>query len=103
MDSLEAGGRWLRESLAVRQANYPKGHWLIASSESILGEHLVLEKKYAEAEQRLLASERKLLEARGEEAPVIQDARNRLVKLYEAWGKPEQAALWKGRLKKKES
>ena len=100
MDSLEAGGRWLRESLAVRQANYPKGHWLIASSESILGEHLVLEKRFAEAEQRLLSSEQKLLAARGEDAPVIQDARNRIVKLYETWGKPAETAQWRGRLKK---
>ncbi|NOT09856.1 MAG: serine/threonine protein kinase [Gemmatimonadales bacterium] len=103
MDSLAAGGRWLRESLAVRQANFPKGHWLIASSESILGEHLVLEKRYAEAEQRLLASEQKLLAARGEEAPVMQDARNRLVRLYEAWGRPAQAEAWRARLRKKAS
>ena len=95
MDSLEAGGRWLRESLAVRQTHFPKGHWLIASSESILGEHLVLERKFAEAEQRLLSSEQKLVAARGEEAPVIQDARTRLVKLYEAWGKADQAARWR--------
>ena len=103
MDSLAEGGRWLRESLALRQAHFPKGHWLIASSESILGEHLVLEGKYAEAEQRLLASEQKLLAARGEDAPVIQDARSRIVKLYEAWGKQDEAERWRGRLKKKAS
>jgi len=94
LDSLAAGERWLRESLALRRAHLPEGHWLIASSESILGEHLGLAGKYAEAEQLLLASERRLVELRGETAPVVADARKRLVDLYRAWGKPAEVAEW---------
>ena len=30
----------LRESLAIRRAALPAGHWLLASSESVIGEHL---------------------------------------------------------------
>ena len=94
LDSLAAGERWLRESLAVREANYPAGHWLIASSASVLGEHFVRARRYSEAEQLLVTSERALLEARGETAPVMIDARKRLVLLYQAWGRTSQAAAW---------
>lgn len=58
MDSLDQGGRWLRESLALRKKTLPADHWLLASSESSIGEHLVLAKRYAEAEPLLLASEK---------------------------------------------
>jgi serine/threonine-protein kinase len=98
MDSLAEGERWLRESWTVRRAVFPEGHFLIASAESILGEHLILAKRYEEAERHLLAGEKGLVEARGESAPIVADARKRLVKLYEAWGKPDQAAQWKARL-----
>lgn len=98
MDSLEAGERWLRESLRLRQAALPATHFLIASSQGILGEHLTLAGRYAQAEPLLLKSERDLVAARGEDAPIIQDARNRLVDLYEAWGKDEAAARWRAKL-----
>ena len=99
MDSLKEGERWLRESWALRKATLPPGHFLIASSESILGEHLILAKRYPEAEARLLAGEAALVKARGEEAPIIQDARKRLVSLYTAWDKPAEAARWRAKLK----
>lgn len=98
LDSIAEAGRWMRESLAVRRANYPAGHWLISSAESALGEQLVLERRYPEAERMLLDSEQALLAARGETAPVLADARARLVRLYDAWGKPEESARWRARL-----
>ncbi len=98
MDSLEAGERWLRESWRIRQETFPEGHYLIASSESILGEHFVLTGDYAKAEKHLLAGERDLLASRSEDAPIMQDSRHRIVKLYEAWGKPDEAALWRAKL-----
>lgn len=98
MDSLEAGGQWLRESWQLRQRTLPDGHYLIASAESILGEHFVLTGDYAAAEQHLLAGERDLLASRSEDAPIMQDSRKRIVKLYEAWGKPDEAAAWRAKL-----
>ena len=88
----------MHKELADKRATLPPGHFLIASSESILGEHLVLEHRYREAETLLLRSERSLVASRGEHAPIVGDARSRLVKLYEAWGKPGEAARWKGML-----
>jgi len=97
MDSLAVAERWLRESLAVRRTHFPPGHFLIASSESILGEHLIRAGRFQEAEAHLLAGERGLVEARGEEAEIVQEARQRLIKLYETWNRPAEAATWRAR------
>ena len=94
----EEADRLLRESLAVRRQFLPAGHWATISVESMVGANLVLLKRYDEAEQILLDSERRLVAARGESAPVIVDARQRLVDLYVAWNKPEQAARWRATL-----
>ncbi|MEJ7758020.1 MAG: serine/threonine-protein kinase [Gemmatimonadaceae bacterium] len=99
MDSLAAAERYLRESLALRRKTLPEGHWALASSESILGAHFVLARRFAEAEELLVTSEKKLVDARGEEAPVIADARSRLVALYTAWGKPAEADKWQKRIR----
>ena len=98
MDSLVEGERWLRESLALRTKNLPSDHWLLASSESALGEHLALAHRYAEAETLLLQSEAKLVKYRGEKSPVVNDARVRLVKLYDAWGRKTDADNWRTKL-----
>lgn len=97
-DSIAAGGKWIREALALRKRSLPTGHFLVASSESILGEHLVRERRFPEAERLLLASEQALVTSRGEAANIVADARNRIVMLYDAWGKPEQAAGWRAKL-----
>ena len=100
LDSLDAGERWLREALAVRRKVYPPGHFLLASTESQLGAHFALRGQYAVAESMLLESERKLVAARGDAAPIVADARTRIVKLYELWGKADSVRAWKGRIVK---
>lgn len=98
LDSLDAGERWLRESLRLRRQSLPEGHWLIFSSESILGAHMTLARRFEDAEALLLPAEKKLVEARGEEAPVVNDVRKRIVALYKAWGKEAEAAKWTAKL-----
>ncbi|MCA0374895.1 MAG: serine/threonine-protein kinase [Gemmatimonadetes bacterium] len=97
MDSARAAEPWLRESLAIRRRELPTGHFLIASAESILGEGLTAARRFAEAEPLLLRGEQALTASRGEGSPLVQDARKRLVTLYEAWGKPQQAAQWRAK------
>ena len=97
-DSIEAGGRWLTESLEVRQRTLPGDHWLIASSQSVLGEHLGLQRRWSEAERLLLQAERTLVTQRGERSPQVRDTRNRLVRLYQAWGRRAEAARWQARI-----
>jgi serine/threonine-protein kinase len=67
--------------------------WFVSSS--ILGECLTLLKRYDEAERLLNESYTGLQPVRGEKSPEMVEARRRLVKLYEAWGKPEQAAQFR--------
>jgi hypothetical protein len=82
----------------LRKRNLPPGHWLLASSESALGENLVLARRFPEAERMLLSAESRLVESRGEKSPIVRDVRERIVALYDAWGKSEEAAKWRARL-----
>lgn len=98
LDSLPAAERVIREGLALRIKHLPADHYLIAVSEGTLGEHFTVAGKFAESERWLVGAERKLVTIRGEKAPTVRDVRVALVALYEAWGKPSEAATWKARL-----
>ena len=98
MDSLSAGEALLRESLRIRKEILPEGHWVLASSESILGAHMTLTGNFTGAEALLLPAEKKLVELRGESAPVVKDARTRIVDLYTAWGNLDKAAQWQRKI-----
>jgi tetratricopeptide (TPR) repeat protein len=70
--------------------------------DSLLGESLLGQKKYAEAEPRLIKgySEMKRNEA-NIPAPLkhhLTEAGQRVVQLYDEWGKPEKAAEWRAKL-----
>ncbi len=65
------------------------------TSAGILGECLTLLKRYEEAERLLNASYDGLKPIRGAQSPEMVEARQRLVKLYDAWGRPEQAARFR--------
>jgi serine/threonine-protein kinase len=95
---LEEGERWLRESLALRTRVMPPGHWTLASSRSALGEHMVLARRFAEAESLLLGAEAELVAALGDASPIVEPTRRRLVALYTAWERPEDAQKWQARL-----
>ncbi|MGO9271051.1 MAG: tetratricopeptide repeat protein [Terriglobia bacterium] len=73
--------------------------WQRFFAESLLGSSLAGQKKYAEAEPLLLEGYRGM-EARKERIAVpnryyLDRAREWLVQLYQAWGKPAKAAEWK--------
>jgi tetratricopeptide (TPR) repeat protein len=91
----------LRECLAVREKTQP-GAWNTFNTRSLLGGALLGQGTYAEAEP-LIVSGYEGLKARA--ATIPSQARDRLteaavrgIRLYEAWGKPEQATAWKERL-----
>jgi hypothetical protein len=65
----------------------------------LVGECLVGQQKYAEAEPLLIESYQGLKQ-REKTIPTglrvnLTDALDRLVQLYAAWGKPEEAAKWR--------
>jgi hypothetical protein len=91
--------------LNIRQRALPKHDWLIASAKSALGAALSGQGKCEEAEPLLLAAYEEL---RLEPPPPAFAGRSRetlyrIVKLYEEWGKKDQAAQWRKKLDEKKS
>jgi serine/threonine protein kinase/tetratricopeptide (TPR) repeat protein len=91
----------LRECLAIREHFQPDG-WPTFNVRSQLGGCLLGQKNFALAEPLLIsgyegmkAREATIL-AKGK--PRLPEAARRLVKLYDAWRKPEKAALWRNKL-----
>ncbi|MGV3516282.1 tetratricopeptide repeat protein, partial [Luteitalea sp.] len=86
--------RSIRDGLALRIRTLPKGDWKIASARSVLGGHLALAGRVDEAEPLLLDAERELVATLGDDSAVVADARRRLVALYKATHRPDDAARW---------
>jgi tetratricopeptide (TPR) repeat protein len=92
----------LRECLTIRQAKEPDG-WTTFNSRSMLGDALLGQKKYADAEP-LLRQGYEGMRRRADKIPPqwkglrLRQALERLVRLYDAWDKPEEAAKWRKEL-----
>jgi tetratricopeptide (TPR) repeat protein len=103
-DSLRLGGdarraeEVLRESLAIQARVLPSNHWQIASTRTMVALCLVDRRRFAEAERLTLEAypivEKEFGPGHRRVAVVVE----RLVALYEAWGKPERAGEWKAKL-----
>jgi tetratricopeptide (TPR) repeat protein len=87
-----------REALAIFKKAHPGGHWNISQAESLLGECLTLSQRYPEAETLLLRSYSALEAQRGERSPQSREFLQRIVRLYEAWGKADKAAQYRAEL-----
>jgi tetratricopeptide (TPR) repeat protein/tRNA A-37 threonylcarbamoyl transferase component Bud32 len=92
----------LRAALAQFDRQFPD-HYLAFEVKTALGEALAGRKKYPEAEP-LLKQGYEGLKARTAEIPgnemerIMTDALTRLVKLYDEWGKKDEAAKWRAEL-----
>jgi tetratricopeptide (TPR) repeat protein len=91
----------LRECLAIRETK-PPDDWSRFHAMSQLGGALLGQDKDAEAEP-LIVPGYEGMEAREAKIPMrskpqLLEAAVRVVQLYEAWGKPEQAKAWKEKL-----
>ena len=86
----------LRESLEIRRTAMPAGHWLIPNTMSLLGEALSGQGKFAQAEPMLLEG---YTEMTPPDSAMFRrrEALDRIVKLYEAWGRPDEALAWASR------
>lgn len=82
----------LRESLRLRRAAYPAGHWLIASGTGAVGECLLAEKKYAAAEPLLAGAYYEMVKTKGTKDQRTRDLGMALIVLYDATGRPADAA-----------
>ena len=92
----------LRECLAIREKTEPDA-WTTFDTKSLLGEALAKQKKFDEAEPLLLAGYEGLKEhidsIPDRDKGRVSKARERLVTLYEDWGKPDAATMWRKNLK----
>ena len=100
-------GKWLaaepvlRECLAIREKIQPD-EWNTFNTRSVLGGSLLGQKKFAEAEP-LIISGYAGMKAREAKIPPpgkprLTDAAERVLKLYEAWGKKEKTAEWRDKM-----
>jgi hypothetical protein len=85
----------LRECLSMAGPKAQDG-WLRCHATSLLGEAIAAQGRHAEAEPLLVDGfERMPLSRLG--APRRREALERVVNLYEQWGKPEEAAAWRAK------
>ena len=74
-------------------------------SQSLLGASLAGQSQYIEAEPLLISGYQGMLQREAaiplEDRPVLPQAAERIVQLYEKWEKPEKAAEWRERLQSK--
>jgi serine/threonine protein kinase len=96
----------LRKAMVTYDNKMPAS-WQYYSTVSGLGACLSDQAKYAEAEQLLLESQEGLDDLEDElpkaARPEIARCMERLVALYDAWNKPEKAALWRRHLAERHS
>jgi eukaryotic-like serine/threonine-protein kinase len=91
----------LRESLSIWDARRPDD-WNRFLTQSLLGNSLLGQKKYTEAELLLVAGYEgitaRLAKLPASKKIFLIEACERIVRLYEAWGKTDEAEAWRARL-----
>jgi tetratricopeptide (TPR) repeat protein len=87
--------RLLRDALEIRRKSLPSTHWRIGYTEALLGSCLKGEGRFEEAEPLLLKGYEILRAKRGDGREETREAAGGLVALYDAWGKPDQAASYR--------
>ncbi len=94
----------IRDALTIRKALQPEAPQTF-SSESMLGQALLGQEKYTEAEPLLLSAAQGLqthpLSNPRQHQEVVAGTINALIRLYEATNQPDKVQEWKGRLPEK--
>jgi serine/threonine protein kinase/Tfp pilus assembly protein PilF len=91
----------LRESLAISEKRKSES-WNAFNARSILGGALLAQKKYADAEPFLLQGYEGMKEREAKikrmDRVALTETLERLVQLYDAWGKTDKADQWRNKL-----
>jgi eukaryotic-like serine/threonine-protein kinase len=86
-----------REALAIYGKALPKAHLQFPTTESLLGDCLTRMKRYDEAEPLVTSSYARISAQFDSTNARTEAARARVLRLYEAWGKPEKAKEWRAK------
>ncbi len=84
-----------REVLDITRVALPHDHWIIFNTESTLGQSLIGQAQFEEAERLVVNSYTRMKDDNFVPADVLTLALERVIKLYTAWGKPEEAARFR--------
>jgi eukaryotic-like serine/threonine-protein kinase len=85
----------LQEGLAIRAKKLPPGDWRIGNTRSLYGGSLARQKKFSLAEPVLLQAHAEIAKVPAAPKERLVQAVERIVELYEKWGKPDQAEKWR--------
>ncbi|HRI03759.1 MAG TPA: serine/threonine-protein kinase [Pyrinomonadaceae bacterium] len=81
------GEKLLQEAVELRNSSLPAGHFWVAAANGALGECLLVQKRFPEAERLLKQSFESLLVSQEAGSPRLEIARERLITLYRAIGR----------------
>ena len=95
MGNPEAGVTLLQDGLEARRHKLPKDHWQNAEAQSALGGCLVALAQYERAESLLLHGYEVLKTQQGRRNQLVQKTLNRIIELYEAWGRSDKASPYR--------
>ncbi len=88
----------LREAVQLRAQYSPSGHFLRAVAENELGQFLAGQKHFEEAQTLMLSSYESLKNSQAPKSPRVRTALERLVVLYESWGRSDEASKYRALL-----
>jgi non-specific serine/threonine protein kinase/serine/threonine-protein kinase len=103
-ESLRLGGEagraegLLRESLAIHSKVLPAGHWQTAMTQTLIALCLMQQSRFPEAERLVLEAYPAVEKQVGPGDRRLRTVGERVLQLYEAWGRSEKAAEWRAKL-----
>lgn len=93
-DDLEQADALCRDALNMQRKLLGDGHPQVLPTMGLLGKILTRRQQFAEGETVLLQTYEAARKQSGERAAGTVQSLKNLVELYDAWGKPDQAAAW---------
>ncbi|MHC5110962.1 MAG: protein kinase domain-containing protein [Planctomycetota bacterium] len=96
---LEESEALIQESIESLQQVHRKGSFALARARSMLGETLLLQDRFEEAEPLLLGSYQSVLSSvKNEHNWMVLETANQIVRLYHKWGRPDLAEPYRDTL-----
>ena len=91
------------EGLDMAGTELAEGHVIGSCLHMYYGVHLTRMKRFGEAEEHLTRAYKELVESSGKTHSRTQYTVKKLIRMYEAWGKPQEEAEWRAALLKEDS